>query len=211
MHKVIDDLNWRYATKKFDANKTLPTNTVEVIKESLRLTPTSYGLQPLKFLIIENDAIRNQLREASYNQNQVVDASLLIVICSNLDVASVDIENYMGNIRDTRELSPESTKGFESSLKMSVASLSSEEVKQWNSKQAYIALGQLLHTCATLHVDALPMEGFEADKYDQILKLESKNLTTTLVCPVGYRSQDDEAQHRKKVRKSISDIIEVIS
>lgn len=210
MHKIIEDLNWRYAVKKFDPTKKLTEEQVEIIKESLRLVPTSYGLQPLKYLIIEDKELRDKLKVASYGQSQVTDASHLIVLCSYVDVNDNHVDQYMDNIVEIRDVTLESTDTFGNYIKEVVSKLTSDEKENWNSKQAYIALGQLLHTCATMRVDATPMEGFDPKRFDEILGLKEKNLRATLVCAIGYRADDDHAQHRKKVRRFHHELFETI-
>lgn len=210
MHKVIEDLNWRYAVKKYDPSKKLTEEQVIVIKESLRLVPTSYGLQPLKYLIIEDEELRSKLQVASYGQTQVVDASHLIVLCSYLDVYDEHVDTYMKNIVQIRDVTLESTAKFGDYVKEVVSKLSQKEKEDWNSKQAYIALGQLMHTCASLRIDATPMEGFDSERYGEILGLKEKNLKATLVCAIGYRSDEDAAQHRKKVRRMHEELFETI-
>ena len=208
MHALIEDLNWRYATKKFDTSKKITDDQLEIIKESLRLVPSSYGLQPLKFLIITSSEIREKLKAASYGQTQVTDASHLIVICANLDVRNADIDSFIQNTIETRKVDFESVKNFSESMKTSFSELSLEQKKNWAAKQAYIALGQLLHTCATLRIDATPMEGFKPDEYNQILDLDSENLNAVLLCPVGFRHKEDANQFKPKVRKRKEDLFE---
>lgn len=210
MHRIIEDLNWRYAVKKYDPKRKLNTEQLEIIKESLRLVPTSYGLQPLKFLIIEDQEIREKLKGAAYGQSQVTDASHLIVLCSYTDVFDEHVDTYMKNIVEIRDVTLESTSKFGDYIKEVASKLSREEKELWNSKQAYIALGQLMHTCASLRIDATPMEGFNGDKFDDILGLKSKHLRATLVCPIGYRSEDDPALQRKKVRRLPYELFETI-
>lgn len=209
MHQIIEDLNWRYATKKFDSSKKVSDENIEVIKESLRLTATSYGLQPLKFLIIESPEIRAKLQPASYGQTQIVDASHLIVMCSYLNVSDEDVDTYMKIVSETREVPMEAVAPFGEHIKGSLSKMSGEDQALWASKQAYIALGQVLHTCASLRIDSTPMEGFDPQSYDEILGLKEQNLKATLVCAVGYRHDEDKNQHMKKVRKSSEDIFEV--
>lgn len=208
MHRIIEDLNWRYAVKKYDPEKKLSKEQVDIIKESLRLVPTSYGIQPLKYLIIEDPVLREKLKVASYGQTQVTDASHLIVICSYLDVHDEHIDTYMKNIVEIRDVTLESTAKFGDYIKEIVSKLTRSEKEEWNSKQAYIALGQLMHTCATMRVDATPMEGFDSERYDEILNLRDQNLKATLVCAIGYRSEEDQAQHRKKVRRFHQELFE---
>ena len=210
MHKIIEDLNWRYAVKKYDASKKLNDEQLSIIKESLRLVPTSYGLQPLKYLIIEDPVIRGKLKVASYGQSQVTDASHLIVLCSFLDIQDEYVDSYMEKIIQIRDADSDSTAKFGAYIKQTVSKLSPKEKEEWNSKQAYIALGQLMHTCASLRIDATPMEGFDPLAYNDILGLESKNLKATILCAIGYRSEEDVAQYRKKVRRRQQELFETI-
>lgn len=210
MQNIIEDLNWRYATKRYDSTKKVDDGKLNIIKESLRLVPTSFGLQPLKYLIITDPEIRLKLQGASFNQSQITEASHLIVICTFIEIRDNDIEDYLQEMVATQETEPSKLEGFRKYLKSSLAPLSQKEKKEWNSKQAYIALGQLLHTCAQLRIDATPMEGFEPEKYDDIMALKERNLQATLVCPIGYRHKEDQAQHRKKVRRKMEHLFEEI-
>jgi len=210
MHKLIEDLNWRYATKKFDPSKIIDEDNLNIIKESLRLVPTSYGLQSLKYLIIESTELREQLVSASYGQRQVVDASHLIVLCAFKDVSEEDIDNYTRNIEATRNLKSREMASYGDFMKKTTSSMGSDDKTTWNSKQLYIALGQLLTTCATLRIDSTPMEGFNPAQYDEILGLDAKNLTSVLLCPIGYRHEEDLNQFAKKVRKDQQDLFEII-
>jgi len=210
MHKIIEDLNWRYATKKFDSSKKISSSDIEVIKESLRLTASSYGLQPNHFLIVENVSLREQLVPASYGQQQVLDASHLIVICAYNDLTDGHVDAYVETIISTRNSDPDRVKNYGNFMKKTFAEMSNEDKLNWASKQAYIVLGQLLHTCATLRIDATPMEGFIPKRYSEILELKEKNLTPILVCPIGYRHAEDETQHFTKVRKDQNDLFDII-
>ena len=210
MNTIIEDLNWRYATKKFDPTKTISDDDLHTIKESLRLTATSYGLQPLKFLIIESAEIRERLKVASFGQPQLTEASHIIVLCSYIDITEADIDQYMSNVASTRSIPLEEIAGYGNFVKQTISPLELDEKTAWNCKQAYIALGQVLHTCASLRIDSTPMEGFDSVAYDQILDLSSQNLNATLVFAIGYRHEDDEAQHRTKVRKSSDTIFQTI-
>ena len=209
MNKIIEDLNWRYATKKFDTSKKISKENLQTLKETLRLTATSYGLQAMKVLLVESPEIREQLTAASYGQDQVKDASHLFVLVANLTIEEQDVEDYMQRVSQTRDVPRENLEGF---AKMLHAIRSWPEDKQviWTSKQTYIALGHLLHACAELRIDSTPMEGFDAAKVDEILNLKGQNMTATLLCPVGYRHKEDNNQHALKVRKSLNDLIETI-
>jgi nitroreductase len=208
--EIIENLNWRYATKKFDATKKICQEDLDTLKESLRLTPSSYGLQPWKFLIIENKELRSKLREHSWGQAQVTDASHLFVLCTYTDVTDQFIDEHIANTAVIRNVDPATLQGYGNFVKTKMKELSADQKKNWNSKQAYIALGQLMTVCAELRIDATPMEGFEPDKYNEILGLNERGLHATLVCPVGYRSEEDAAQHTIKVRKPTADVFDVI-
>ena len=209
LNQLIEDLNWRYATKKFDSSKLISEETIEIIKESLRLVPSSFGLQPLKYLIIEDENLRALLREKSFNQSQITDASHLIVLCSYTQINEEFIDNHIRNTAETRSISQDSIAGYGNYVKKQVLSMNREKLAEWNCKQAYIALGHLLHTCANLHIDATPMEGFEEEAYNEILNLGEKGLQAVLVCPIGYRSDEDSTQYLTKVRRSKDSIFEV--
>jgi nitroreductase len=211
MKTIIDNLNWRYATKKFDSSKKVSNENLDTLLEVLRLTPSSYGLQPYTFLVIENKEIREKLKEKSGGQTQVTDASHLIVLCSYLDISDRHIDAHVANTANARGLEAETLKGFGDFMKKTINQLDADKKQIWNSKQAYIALGQLMHACADMKIDATPMEGFDPAGYDEVLGLTAKNLHATLVCPIGYRSEEDANQHFKKVRKSREDLIEFIS
>lgn len=210
MHEILNDLNWRYATKRFDPSQKLDAKRLEIIREALRLTPSSYGLQAVKYLIIESPEMREELLAASYGQRPVVDASHLLVLCAYREVNPVHIDEYTSNVARTRDLQESAVEGYSKFLKTNIGSLSPEETSSWTSRQVYIALGQLLTVCAHLHVDALPMEGFNKKAYDKILGLEAKNLTAVLACPIGFRHPEDPAQFQAKVRKSLEDLFETI-
>jgi nitroreductase len=148
------------------------------------------------------------LKEKSFNQSQIVDASHLLVICSLIEINEEYINNHIKNMAQIRSVSVDSIAGFGNYMKKEILSMKKEKMAEWNAKQAYIALGQLLHTCANLRIDATPMEGFEADAYNDILNLNEKGLQAVLVCPIGYRSVNDQNQFLKKVRKPKNSLFE---
>lgn len=210
MNTIIEDLNWRYATKKFDPSKKVTNEDLETIKESLRLTATSFGMQPLKFMIVENPAVREELKGASWGQSQITDASHMIILCSYIKIGDEHVDHYMQDVSTARNIPIESTVQFGNYIKVSISKFSDEAQLIWSSKQAYIALGNLLHTCARLRIDATPMEGFDPSAYDRILGLSAKNLQASLVITFGYRHEEDGNQHLAKVRKSHEVLFETI-
>jgi len=203
----IKALNWRYATKKFDDSKILSEDKIKVLKQAFNLTATSYGLQPLKMLIISNKEVQKKLRELSMDQQQVDTASHVMVICIEDKVDKEFIDNYFKRVKHLRETPDEIIKPFQNFLVDDFKKKAVEEIHAWAINQAYLALGTLLTVCAAEEIDACPMEGFEPEKYDDFLSLHDKNLRSVLVLPVGYRSQEDMFSKFKKVRRPLDEVI----
>lgn len=210
MKPFIENQNWRYATKKFDSSKKISTEDLNILKEAIRLSASSYGLQLYKVFLIENKDIREQLKEFSWRQSQVTDASHLFVFANYVDIQDSHIDNYIDNIAKTRNLKVEDLKGFADLMKTKIIGLSPNTKAIWTSKQAYLAMGNLLNAAAELKIDATPMEGFEPEKYNEILGLNELGLNASLVVPVGYRHEEDYSQHYKKVRKSNEELFQTI-
>ncbi len=204
--KIKEALEWRYAAKKYDTTRTISKKDLQTLKDAIRLTPTSYGLQPFKAVFIDDRNLREQLREKSWGQSQVTDASELVVFAVQKNITEGDVDAYMQNVATSRNITIEQTKGFGDYIKGTISSLTEDQFIPWNTKQTYIALGMLLQTAAELRIDATPMEGFEVKAYDELLGLEEKGLTTSVVCALGYRHEDDANQHQAKVRKTEQDI-----
>ncbi|MCO6163131.1 NAD(P)H-dependent oxidoreductase [Flavobacterium sp. NRK F7] len=201
MSTFIENQKWRYATKKFDATKKIATKDLETLKEAIQLSTSSYGLQPYKVLIIENPELRAKLQPASWGQTQIVDASHLLVFANSVDVTENEIDNYMANIANTRGLQIEDLKPYSDFMKSKLIPLPAENKAIWTSKQTYLALGNLLNAAAELKIDVTPMEGFEPEKYNEILGLNALGLNASLVATLGYRHEEDATQHYAKVRK----------
>ena len=202
---IIESLNWRYATKKFDSNKKLSKNQVNILKNAFNLTASSYGLQPIKLIVISNQEIKNNLLESSFNQKQVIQCSHLFVICIETDIDESYIELYFKRVIDIRKTSAKVLESFKNSIINEFNDMSNTSIINWSKNQAYLALGNLMTVCAVEGIDSCPMEGFMPEKYNEILDLKSKNLKSVLVMPVGYRSVDDQFSSFKKVRKDIND------
>ncbi|MUP46204.1 NAD(P)H-dependent oxidoreductase [Gramella sp. BOM4] len=203
----IKALQWRYATKKFDPDKILPEDKIETLKQAFNLTATSYGLQPLKILIISNKELQKRLRGYSWNQQQVDTASHVLVICIENEVDEDFIVNYFKRVKHVRETPDEILKPFREFLVKDFNTKAADEIESWAVNQAYLALGTLLTVCAAEEIDACPMEGFQPDKYDAELDLHEKNLKSVLVLPVGYRAEDDMHSKFKKVRRPLEEVI----
>ncbi|SHI31000.1 NAD(P)H-dependent oxidoreductase [Aquimarina spongiae] len=204
---IIESLRWRYATKKFDAEKILPKEKIDILTEAFNLTATSYGLQPLKLIVIQDKELQEKLVAHSWNQNQVVQASHLLIFCIETQIGETYIDSYFKNVKAIRNTADEILKPFRDQLVDSFKNKPEEEIANWAAKQAYLAMGNLLTVCALEKIDACPMEGFIPQKYDEILRLDEKGLTSVLVLPVGYRAEDDMFSDFKKVRRSTKDTI----
>ena len=210
MKKYNEDLNWRYATKKFDTNKKLSQVELNALLESIQLTASSYGLQPYEVVVIEDPSIKENLKAVSWDQNQLTDASHVIVFANYKEITQKHIEAYLENIRKTRELNVTDLEGLKDMLSNTILALSPKEQSIWAAKQTYIALGNLLSAAANLKIDTCPMEGFDAAKYDEILGLEDKGLTTSVIATVGFRSTEDQLQYAAKVRKDKKELFHLI-
>lgn len=202
MSTFLENQNWRYATKKFDASKKISTEDLNFLKEAVRLTASSFGLQPYKVIVIENPEIKAKLVAAAYGQAQVADASHLFVFANILNFGSEGIDQLANNIIQTRGLNLEAIQGYVDFMKGSITGLPEEVRNIWTSKQTYLALGNLLNAAAELKIDATPMEGFVPAQVNEILGLDKLGLNATVIAPVGYRHTEDDTQHYKKVRKS---------
>lgn len=206
MSTFLENQNWRYATKKFDATKKVSDKDIAFLKEAIRLSTSSYGLQAYQIIIIENPEIRAKLQPVSWGQKQIVDASHLIVFANYTKIDNDDIDAYLKTIAATRNVSLESITGYGDYMKGAISKMTSEEINIWNQKQTYLALGNLLAAAAEIKVDVTPMEGFVPAQYNEILGLDKLYLNASLVATIGYRSDEDATQHHKKVRKSNQDL-----
>ncbi|CAM4043275.1 NAD(P)H-dependent oxidoreductase [Gillisia limnaea] len=202
MKNYIETLNWRYATKIFDTSKKVSEEDLEELLEAIQLSASSYGLQPYEIFVIKNAELRNKLQSAAFDQPQITDASHLLVFANLAEIDKSYVDGYLDNIAKTRTTKRKDLAGLEEMLDNTVLKFSPEEKNQWAANQTYIALGNLLSAAANFKIDACPMEGFEADKFDEILGLKEKGLTTAVVATIGYRSEEDQLQHAVKVRKS---------
>ena len=200
-------LSWRYATKKFDASKKVPSEKIEAILSATNLTASSYGLQPYQFLLIQDKSVQENLVDASYGQGQVRDASAVLVFVIRTNVNDDYIRQSAKETEEARGLEPGQLDDYAKQMIGSIMGMDDDQRKLWATKQAYIAMGTALSACAMLGVDACPMEGFVPAKYDEILDLEAKNLKSVLVLPIGYRADDDETSSYAKVRKSLDQMV----
>lgn len=207
MHDIVEDLKWRYAVKRFDEDRILPQEKLDILKEAFNLTATSYGLQPIKLVVLSDKELQKQLIPHSYSQPQVGQASHLLILCVENEVDSRYINSYFDRVKQVRGTSDEILDPFKDALLEDFSKKEPKEILEWAKKQAYLALGNLLTICALERIDSCPMEGFLPAEYDRILDLPARGLTSVLVLPVGYRAGDDEFSGFKKVRRHLTDSI----
>jgi hypothetical protein len=204
---IIEQLKWRYATKKFDASKKLSEEKLNVLKESFNLTATSYGLQPLKMVVVSNDALKEKLVPITMNQQQVANASHVLVLCVETKLDGDFIKDSFKRVEETRNTPRSILDPFESFLVDEFSKKPKSTIDTWMAKQAYIAMGNLLTVCALEGIDSCPIEGFEPVKYDELLGLNEMGLQSVLVLPIGYRAADDFFSTLKKVRRGVDEVV----
>jgi len=209
MH-IIENLNWRYATKKFN-EQSVSGEDLNAILEAINLSASSTGLQPYRIFVVENEQIRKELREGSFNP-QIAESSHLLVFAAFEKVTVEQIENYIANIASKRNIAEEALADFKAALVGGLLSRSDEENFQWSARQAYIGLGTALVAAAELKIDSTPMEGFNAEKLDSLLNLKEKGLRSVVILSLGYRdAENDVFANLKKVRLALGDFITFIN
>lgn len=198
---LVRHLKWRYAVKKFDPARKIPPDTWEALEQSLVLTPSSFGLQPWKFLVITDQTTKEKLVPLSWRQTQPADCSHFVVFAARTTLSERNVDDYVARVAEVRGVPPDSLAGFR---KMMIGTLVPPkpgfEIKHWASLQAYIALGNFMTSAAVIDVDTCPMEGIEPAKYDELLGLSDSGFATIVACAAGYRAADDKYAAVPKVR-----------
>ncbi|WP_462317454.1 NAD(P)H-dependent oxidoreductase [Marinilabilia sp.] len=205
--ELLDKFEWRYATKRFDTNRKLGPEQVNYLLKAANLAPSSYGIQPFAVAMIEDEDMKARLSPAAYNQPQVTEASHLFVFAVRTDVSEKDVDEFVERIVKTRKVSREDVAEYEAVMKGSINKRSPESRFNWASRQAYISLGFLLAAGATQDIDVCPMEGFNKQKFDEILGLTERGFSSIAMAAAGYRSAEDTTAQDKKVRKSLEEFI----
>ena len=205
---LLAALRWRYATKKFDSTRTIPAEIWDTLEESLVLTPSSFGLQPWKFLVIRNPGIRANLMAESWGQPQVTEASHYVVLTARTDLNLSDIDAWMQRMVEIQGSSLEAVAPLRGMIEGFAQAMSHEARHAWNIRQTYIALGQLMASAAVLGIDACPMEGISTAGYDKVLGLEGSGYATAVACALGYRAADDKYATTPKARFERAKVID---
>ena len=203
---ALAQLHWRYATKKFDPTRTIPAEVWAVLEQALVLAPSSVGLQPWKFVVVTDPAVRTTLQPAAYGQAQIVDASHLVVICGKAPPTAADADRHVARTAEVRGVPVEALAGFRKMV-VGAAGKPPEEAAAWAARQAYLALGMFLTTAAMIGVDACPMEGFDPPKFDEILGLKAHGVAALALVAAGYRAADDKYAGVPKVRLPVEEVV----
>lgn len=204
---LLDSLRWRYATKKFDSSRKISAETWDAIEESLVLTPSSFGLQPWKFLVITDPGVRANLSPESWGQTQVTEASHFVVLAARTDLQPKDIEEWIARMVEVQGSTQEILAPLKGIIEGFAQGMSHEARHAWNVRQTYIALGQLMAAAAVLGIDSCPMEGLSPAGYDKVLGLEGTGYGTVMACALGYRAEDDRFASIPKARFERSRVI----
>lgn len=208
---LLEHLKWRYATKQFDPSKTISTEIWTALEDSLVLTPSSYGVQPWKFLVVTSSELREQLKPFSWNQSQVTDCSHYVVFTIRKNLTAEHVDRFIARTAEVRGGTVDAIAGYRNVIVSDVIhGARSFNVNEWAARQAYIALGNFMTSAALLGVDTCPMEGIEPAKYDNLLGLPAKDLTTVVACAAGYRSEADKYASLAKVRFVKSEVLETL-
>jgi nitroreductase len=208
---LLEHLNWRYATKQFDPAKTIAPELWTALEDALVLTPSSYGMQPWKFLIVTSPELKTQLQPFSWNQSQVTDCSHYVVFAIKKNLTAEDVDRFMNRIAEIRGGNIDALAGYRNTIVSDlVDGARSFSINQWSTRQAYIALGNFMTSAALLGVDTCPMEGIEPVNYDRVLGLSARGFTAVVDCAAGYRSEADKYAALAKVRFPKSEVLETL-
>jgi len=206
---LIDKLNWRYATKEFDPTRTIPEDIVDALESSLALTPSSFGLQPWKFILVKDHALKDQMPAIAWNQQQPKDCSHMLVLLAKTDFTRSDVGRFIERMAEIRQMTVESLAGYEEFAGGFVDRAEAEGwISDWSAKQVYIALGQVMLSAAALGIDACPMEGIDSQGFDKLLGFEGSGYATVLGCALGYRAEGDKYAQLPKVRFETRQVVE---
>jgi nitroreductase len=209
--QLLNALEWRYATKVFDPNKKIPADLWQTLERALVLSPSSYGLQPYRFLVIHDAAKRAALLPHSWNQKQVVDCSHYVVFTARNQMTEADVDQFIALTSRVRNLPADALSAYRGMMLGDLVNGPRSKIAhEWAARQAYIALGNLMTCAAVLGVDACPMEGFVPTEYDRVLGLKNSDYASVVCCALGYRSANDKYAGLAKVRYEAADLVRVV-
>lgn len=206
--QLIENLKWRYATKKFDAGKKITDEQISYLKEAVRLSVSSYGLQLYKILVVSDPEIKKQLQPLCWNQPSIADCSHLFILCSYKNYNPDFVDEYVELVSKEQGIDNTMLDGYRTFIKGKISEKTPSEQTAWLERQLYLAVSNLLMACAEQRIDACPLEGFTTEAINRYFQLDKNNLNAVVMVATGYRAHDDAAQHRKKVRKESKDLFE---
>lgn len=204
--ELLEKLNWRYAVKQFDPQRCIPNEAWQAIERGLILSPSSFGLQPWRFIVITDKELKRQLPPISWHQTQPLECSHMVVLAARRSLDAEYVEHFLKSVADTRGVSLDSLSGYRHVIMKSVEQPEAAQL-HWNARQVYIALGQLMTAAAMVGVDSCPMEGLDMAAYDRLLGLDNSPYTTVVGCALGYRSSNDKYSTAAKVRFPAHEVI----
>lgn len=207
---VLEQLQWRYATKRFDPTRTIPADLWQKLEDAMLLAPSSFGMQPWKFIVVTDKEIRSKLRQAAWNQPQLEEASHIVVFAGRQALDASDADRHTAHTAAVRNVPVDSLLAFRDMMAGTIAKRSPEQTHHWAARQVYIALGVFITVAAMVGVDTCPMEGFGPEKFDEILGLKSEGYTSLVLAAAGYRSPDDKYAVLPKVRYHRKDTIRLV-
>lgn len=204
---AIESLNWRAAIKQFEPTKQVSTEDLNILLEAGNLAATSGGMQPFKIVVVSKPETKIKLQAAAYGQKQVAEASHVLVFAIEKEIGANTVDRYIKRAAEVRNIPAESMEGYANSMKGYMGSMDDATKAHWAKSQAFIALGTILLTAASMQIDSCPMEGFQADQFAEILNLSEQKLTPVAILPIGFRSPEDRYSNMPKVRKTKEDFI----
>lgn len=205
---LLQQLQWRYATKAFDPARTIAPGDWAALEQALILTPTSYGFQPYRFVVVTDLATKEKLVPHSWNQKQPADCSHFVIFAAKASVTEADVDHYLARVAEVRGVAVNALAGFKKMLAADIIhGPRGQSQHEWATRQAYIALGNFMTSAALVGVDTCPMEGIDSVKYDEILGLPALGYHTVVACAAGYRSSGDKYAAAPKVRFPADELV----
>lgn len=207
-NELLNCLNWRYAVKQFDTERKIPINQWAVLERALVLSPSSYGLQPWKFIVIEDMQMRQRLLLPAMGQRQIVDSSHLVIFAARTSITESDISHWLDRVMTVRKISDEKVTAYKTTMNGDLVTGPRHAIAaEWAKRQAYLALGVFLTSAAVIGIDTCPMEGFDPKAFDDILGLPALGYTSAVIATAGFRSPNDHTANETKIRFPLTEVV----
>ena len=206
LEQIVERLNWRYAVKRFDSSRKISATNWQALQTAIHLSPSSFGLQPWRFVVVTDPQLKAKLSEASWGQTQPQDCSHLVALAAKKEVDAIHVDRFIVKTADDRKLDAEALSGYRQVIMQFIEAMAPHEIEAWSARQVYIALGQLMAAAAMAGIDTCPMEGIDKARYDELLGLAGSEYWTIVACAVGYRDESDSSAIAKKTRFAESEL-----